>query len=302
MPPPGGLSFWHGRSVTRLVQFGPNGDPSGRLLPPRNDRPPATRLVSPRGIALKLYLTALFVAQSRSAGELPGNKLPLADPDAPVSWIDLVATTAERHRYVGQREKKLRQVQDALRRLYNPRVQLVELPNFHSQPAGKYESFLLMREGGAPYGGGDNQLYTVPATEAHTMLLSGGLFLNAWIQVLEDSELGFLLMLACIRVGSKPVFASSETRLLQFSLGRDAYEAHRILSELGIVKVQADPNRRSEGEKARRYTRSNPPKLHRFELLNDGFGKPAVPTMRHVLQQRHHETELSVCADQASTE
>ena len=138
----------------------PNGDLSGRLLPHRNDRPPATRLVSPRGIALKLYLTALFVAQSRSAGELPGNKLPLADPDAPISWIDLVATTAERHRgriYSGQREKKLRQVQDALRRLSDPGIQLVELPNFHSKPAGKYEGFLLMREGGAPYGGGDNQ-------------------------------------------------------------------------------------------------------------------------------------------------
>jgi hypothetical protein len=73
----------------------PNGNLSDRLLPPRNDRPPAARLVSPRGIALRLYLTALFVAQSRSPGDLPGNKLPLADADAPVSWIDLIATTAE---------------------------------------------------------------------------------------------------------------------------------------------------------------------------------------------------------------
>lgn len=38
----------------------PNGDLIGRLLPPRNERPPATRLVSPRGVALKLYLTVLF--------------------------------------------------------------------------------------------------------------------------------------------------------------------------------------------------------------------------------------------------
>jgi hypothetical protein len=274
----------------------PNGDLSARLVPPRNDRPPATRLVSPRGIALKLYLIALFVSQSRSAGELPDNKLPLADPDAPVSWIDLVATPAERHRgriYRGQREKKLRQVQDALRRLSDPGVQLVELPNFRGKPVGKYEGFLLMREGGAPYGGGDNQLYTVPAAESKTMLLPGDLFLNGWIQVLEDSELAFLLMLACLRsrVGSKPVFASSETRLLQFGLGRDAYEAHRILSELGIVKVQADPNR--HGEKVHRYSRSNPPKLYRFELLNDGFGRHAIPTMQHVLQRRRHEIERS---------
>jgi hypothetical protein len=50
---------------------------------------------------------------------MQGNKLPLADTDAPVSWTDLIATTAERHSgrvYSGQREKKLRQVHDALRR------------------------------------------------------------------------------------------------------------------------------------------------------------------------------------------
>ena len=72
----------------------PHGDLADRLLPPRNERPPATRLVSPRGIALRLYLTALFIAQSRPAGAMPGNKLPLADTDAPVSWIDLIATPA----------------------------------------------------------------------------------------------------------------------------------------------------------------------------------------------------------------
>ena len=102
----------------------PHGDLADRLLPPRNERPPATRLVSPRGIALRLYLTALFIAQSRPAGAMPGNKLPLADTDAPVSWIDLIATPAQRHSglvYSGQREKKLRQLHDALRQAVSSR-------------------------------------------------------------------------------------------------------------------------------------------------------------------------------------
>lgn len=122
----------------------PTGDLADRLLPPRNERPPATRLVSPRGIALRLYLTALFVAQSRPHGAMPGNKLPLADTDAAVSWTDLIATSSERHSgrvYNSQREKKLRQIQDALRRLSSPEVQLVGLPNFQRAPTGKYERF-----------------------------------------------------------------------------------------------------------------------------------------------------------------
>lgn len=271
----------------------PNGDLADRLLPPRNERPPATRLVSPRGLALRLYLTALFVAQSRPPGTVPGNTLPLADTDAPVSWIDLIATTSQRHIgrvYAGQREKKLRQVHDALRRLSSPEVQLVRLPNFQRTPTGKYEGFLLMHEGGAPIGG-DNQLYTVPAAESKTMYLPGGLFLNGWIHVLEDSELAFVLMLACLRsrLDKTPVFATSEVRLLQFGLGRDAYESHRLLSRLGIVRVHAGPHPGRRLGKAGRYLKSDPPKPHRFELLNDGFEEPAIPTTRQVMTQLRHQ-------------
>jgi hypothetical protein len=266
----------------------PNGDLADRLLPPRNERPPATRLVSPRGIALRLYLTALFVAQSRPPGAAPGNKLPLADADAAVSWIDLIATSSERHSgrvYSSQREKKLRQVHDALRRLSSPEVQLVELPNFQRGPTGKYEGFLLMHEGGAPTGGGDNQSYTVPAAETRTMHLPDGLFLNGWIHVLEDSELAFLLMLACLRsrFDGKPVFATSEVRLLQFGLGRDAYESHHLLAHLGIVRVHSGLRPTRRYGKAGRYLKSDPPKLHRFELLDEGLEEPAIPAMRQVM-------------------
>lgn len=267
----------------------PTGNLTDRLLPPRNERPPATRLVSPRGIALRLYLTALFIAQSRPPGTVPGNKLPLADADAPVSWIDLIAMTSERRSVRPdntQRQMKLRQLHDALRRLSSPEVRLVELPNLQRSPSGKYEGFLLMREGGAPIGGGgENQPYTVPSAESKTMYLPGGLFLNDWMHVLEDSELTFVLMLACLRsrFDKMPVFATSEARLLQFGLGRDAYDSHRTLSQLGIVRVHAGPHPGRRLGKAGRYLKSDPPKLHRFELLNDGFEEPAIPMTRQVM-------------------
>jgi hypothetical protein len=269
----------------RTIPAAPNGDLADRLLPPRNERPPATRLVSPRGIALRLYLTALFVAQSRPSGTMPGNNLPLAAADAAVSWTDLIATPGVRHRHHGQREKKLRQLHDALRRLSSPELQLVRLPNFERASTGRYEGFLLMHEGGAPADGDDNQPYTVPAAQATTLYLPPGLFRNGWIHVLEDSELAFLLMLACLRSrsGKKQVFATSQERLLQFGLGRDAYESHRVLSQLGLVRVHPGPHPGRRYGRAGRYLKRDPPKPHRFALLNEGFDEPALPITHEVM-------------------
>jgi hypothetical protein len=208
-----------------------------------------------------------------------------------VSWIDLIATPAERggvKTYSSVRDKKLRQLQDALRRLADPQVQLVELPNFESK-TGKYEGFRLMREGGAPYGGGDNAPYTVPAEQGESLLhLPRGLLLNGWIHVLEDSELAFLLMLSLMRTAfrNKPVFVPGEARLLQFGLGRDAYQAHHMLNRLGLVEVEEDPNRHVDDSRAHGYSDVNPPKLHRFQLLDDGFEQLAVPTTRGAIERR----------------
>ena len=41
------------------------GDPSDRRLSVKEDRPPAARLITPRGAALRVFLTALFEAQAR---------------------------------------------------------------------------------------------------------------------------------------------------------------------------------------------------------------------------------------------
>lgn len=55
----------------------------------------ASRKGTPVAIALRGYLTALFVAQSRNPGTYPSNSLPVNDIDT-VSWVDLFATPSER--------------------------------------------------------------------------------------------------------------------------------------------------------------------------------------------------------------
>lgn len=269
------------------------GDPSDRLLPPPNERPPATRLASPRGIALRAFLTAVFVAQSRSGGERPGNTLPMNNLDA-VSWVDLFATPAVRgggeKTYASVRDKKARQLQHALGRLSADDVQLVYLPN-GAKAVGKYEGFLLLHERGAPYGDGENgDRYTVPvpASDERLLQLPAGLFLNGWIHLLEDSELAFLLMLAWLhaRFGNQPVFVKSDIRLLHFGLGKDAYEAHRMLNRLGLVDVQEDPNRHFEGGQVSGYNDGHHPKLHRFQLLHEGFDKQATATVRTAIEHK----------------
>lgn len=82
--------------------------------------------------------------------------------------------------------------------------------------------------------------FPVPAT----------LFTNGWVHVLEDTELMFILMMtACHHaVGGQEFRVPTEGRLLRFGIGRDAYEAHKMLSQLGLIKVTQDPGRHPDGK------------------------------------------------------
>ncbi|MEU4161703.1 hypothetical protein [Actinoplanes sp. NPDC026670] len=273
------------------------GDFSDRGLPDRSQRPPSTRLISPRGIALRFYLTALFVAQSRSDGERPSNLLPLNDPDEPVSWVDLVATAAVRatgtRTSISVRDKKLRQVHEALARLAHPSVDLVELPNA-AKPVGTYEGFLLKQERGSRYHDTDepNETYRIPSPRTASLVrLPAGLFLNGWIHVLEDSELAMVLMVALLhaKYGSgRPVYVDGDTRLRHYGLSRDTYMTHATLERFGLLEVEPDEARDflRPGKVTGYKDGDPPPKLHRFRLLPDGFEQPAATTVIEALQER----------------
>lgn len=267
------------------------GDASDRRLPPRADRPPATRIMSPRGTALRFYLTALFEAQTRSsAGTHPTNDRPLRARGEAVGWVDLVAprapVTSPDSRYAGVSDKKLRQLQDALARLSHPEVQLVSLSG-RSSATGRYEGFQLLDEAGARKHGAPAP-YVVPhRRDADVFALPATLFTNGWVHVLEDTELAFLLMLACWRaaVGERQVAIPEATRLLNFGLGRDAYASYELLKRLSLIEVEVDEQRHLD-MKVMDYGKGGEARLHRFKLLDDGVEELAIPTVLKVLGDR----------------
>ena len=229
------------------------GDPSDRRLSNKEDRPPAARLITPRGAVLRVFLTALFEAQTRTRpGQHPGNTRPLASRAGGVtSWIDLLASDAEpygtgKHR-MSVSAKKTRQMESAIDRL--AKEELVELTRTGKPGTKKYEDFLLMHEGGRrPHG--PNLPYNVPVVPPEQAFpVPVTLFTNGWIHVLEDTELSFILMMAASHhaMGGQPFTITADNRLLRFGMTHDGYEAHMMLSRLALVTVTPDDRRRPDG-------------------------------------------------------
>ena len=156
------------------------GDPSDRRLPDKEDRPPATQVMSPRGAALRVYLAALFETQARTR---LGNRLPLVGGGGATSWTDLLASDARSSGagkyHMSASAKKLRQMASALDRL--AAVELIELVGKQDEPGtGKYEKFRLMHEGGHRATGPQRPLpCTGPASGAR--LPSPGHPVHQWV-------------------------------------------------------------------------------------------------------------------------
>ncbi|MFJ2663802.1 hypothetical protein ACIO14_05585 [Nocardia fluminea] len=257
------------------VPTGP--DTSSRNAPKPEHRPPSTRLMSPNGIALRFYLIALLEAQSRTKpGARPLNPTPLRGSSTVTGWTNYIATAAKpsgagRHR-MGVIDKKLRQLQTTLNRLASTQEQLVDLPH-SAKKQGQHEGFLLMREDART--GITNDLYTVPDEGFFTVPVS--LFTNGWIYVLEDSELALLLLIARMRYqhGEASQRLAAGTRQNLYGLGRDAFEAHHMLHNLGIAHVTPDEARSLTGKVKDYETRGALP--HELLFLPKGLEKPALP-------------------------
>ena len=252
---------------------------SDRRVPRREHRPPATRIASSKGAALRLYLMALAENQIRlRAGAGTTNPLPI-DGRGSVSWIHLVASTAARSTspggtYLNAKDKMLRTVTGALKTLEG--AKLVHLPNA-AKVKGRFEQFVLLDDSGS---GAD---YELPRKADDTFSLPAAFVTNGWLHVLEDSEIALLLMVACGR-GSEPfgpgmVAINGETRLLHYGIGRDPFTvAHRSLEQFGLLDVH-QVDRWPDG-RAMEDARS----LHRLELLPDGFETDALSTVLTALK------------------
>ncbi|MEV8095253.1 hypothetical protein [Kitasatospora sp. NPDC085879] len=251
------------------------------LLRADGERSRLTKLVLPRGIALRFYLLALFEAQCRlDTGDSWQNVRPLKGAE---SWSALVAIDGaydtvsgaydaalenmppelrgsaraeERWRTRKLEDLRLRQVKGALRTLeeLGHEDALVWMPR-GARGQRLYEDFSLMEEGGR----GDMptpDFYTVPVrswTAARTITLPKDFFLKGWIQVLNPSEVATWLILRWMsqwaprkhRVSG--VFLTTRPRMQAFGLRDDAWEdgCQRLL-EFGLIRHAEPP----EGLKA----------------------------------------------------
>ena len=265
-----------------------DGDSSDRKAPPRELRPPATRISSSLGSALRLELTVLALLQLHRK---PGSRAHLADLEIPIAgdsqhtgWADLVAALPTDSNvggiYHNARDKRARTVRKALERL--EAVGLVDVPGKPGE-RNRFEGFVPLHEAGVE-AHGEREEYTVPETSAAAFAMPPGFILNGWLHVLEDSEIAVLLMAAC-GAGAwndDGLWAFPGTvRLRQYGIHRDPYSAARkTLEWFGLLDVrEIDRHHDGRAEDDDRY-------VHRIGVSTAGFDAPALPAIQAAIQQQ----------------
>jgi hypothetical protein len=288
--PDGDLRIRHG--FIRLHSADSSADTSSRKGTERHQRPPSTRILSPRGLALSFSLTTLLDAQMRlSPGQIaPRNERPIKAENEKDGWTNYVATDAQDadkgRVFKTVRTKKVRQIQSGLIRLADQN--LIHLPRDGDQ--WDYDAFAMLREDARATG--DNDLYKVPDVEDEYFTVPLSLFTNGWIYVLEDSELVLLLIAARMRAqhGDKPVPMRSGPRKLNYGLTKDSYEsAHRILDYLDILDVISDFNRSEDGKVDGIAKRGAQP--HRLRFRPEALERPAYPTIVETITEQIAKSE-----------
>jgi len=157
-------------------------------------KPPAQKLIESRGVAYRLYLILLAVAQCRPTGRQPNSlvRIPVSsdDPDA-VSLIDLVAPGTQRGKRLAYQkplaQMRAEQVRNALDLLAGPDLVLIDQRDNPDLPPR-----LNMELG--PRDDQDPRPWKMPPATTRAIHIPIEFFLNGWIHVLTDSELAAWLM------------------------------------------------------------------------------------------------------------
>ncbi|TWX34991.1 hypothetical protein ES689_14205 [Frigoribacterium sp. ACAM 257] len=276
------------RSAFSYRAKGANIDASDRKAPPREERPPATRLRTSRGAALRFGITLIALAQKNRK---PGAKARLSRLDIDIAgsaselgWADLLASDAVNSNsggvFITARNKRARSVRSALEALRD--AGLVDIPGKPGD-RNRFEDFVLLNEGGVG-AVGEAEEYTVPGKAERTFTVPSGFVSNGWLHLLEDSEIALLLMVASGRGGWAQgglLAMPAETRLRHYGMHRDGYSsARKTLEWFGLLQVE-EVGRHSDGRAEEGDLR-----LHRLGLKADGFDRPAVDTLRQALDKQ----------------
>ena len=264
-----------------------------RRTPSRTDRPSASRLISPRGAALQLELVALFAAQCHAkAGshQFPLRPAMAGEKGAALAWSELVAvpttgSSQAKRTYATRLAKRGRQIKSAIAALADPAVRLAILSTPPGLP-GHYDEMELLAEVGALQGP-TWPPYHVPKKAEECFSLPLGFFLNGWQACLTDSEVALLLAIYAKRGlrtewSGVSVQLDAETRIRQYGLGPDVYASHRTLQEFGLLAVESDENRRSNGT-VEGYEPGATLSPHKLSIIEAGFERRADEVVRSVL-------------------
>ncbi|RBP62928.1 hypothetical protein DFO66_11232 [Brevibacterium sanguinis] len=262
-----------------------------RKTPPREVRPPATRLMNGQGPALRLVLTAISLAQAqdRRPGTTFRNRWPVF-PDSPreYGWCDFIASPAtttsnQTKHYITDRRKRKGQVNRALKTIQN--AKLIQLP---SDKSGRFQ--LLDETAGASRPHAELMPYSIPSKSEPTLVLPEGFIANGWLHILRDSEIALILMLSCGEgklEGEDPglIAIPSDTRLRHYGLGRESFSAaHPILRALGLLKQSGQP--RNSAGRIVGFDPEDTHQLHRLQLIPEGFKSDAVEVAREVFGRK----------------
>lgn len=263
-------------------------DASDRRAPNRSARPPATRISSSRGSALRLMLVALALVQLHRR---PGDKANIQGFDLEVQgrlrkagWTDLLAVPSDRstggRTFVSASDKRARVVRSALETLSN--AGLVALPN-SAPKRDRHAGFALLHEGGSDSVSTQAE-YMVPSRAEHTLALPSGLITNGWVHVMEDSELTLLLMIACGRGGWSDDGYSvipADVRLQKYGIHRDPYSSARKTLEwfrlLDVREVGRHEDGRAENDERL---------VHRMRIIESGFDEQPMSVVPEVLRSQ----------------
>lgn len=260
---------------------------SDRKTPPKADRPPVTRIITPRGAALRFHILALAEVQMTTrAGISPNNARPLRPRSDEKGWTDLYASSAQDASQgktsMTPQDKRLRQITGALDALEKAR--LIRLP-YKQRPKNKYEHFQLLDETASRQAHEEPLPYTVPKKSEQTFGLPIEFITNGWVHVLEDSEIAVLMMTAC-RIGtieSGLAAIPAGIRVRHYGLGPDTFEAHRMLQRFGLLDV-FEVGRNPDGT-AYAFDDEGP-RLHRLALVRDGFKADALNQVLKGINER----------------
>ena len=267
---------------------GASSDASDRKAPPREERPPATRLRTSRGAALRFGITLIALAQKNRK---PGVKARLSELGLDITgsasqlgWADLLAADAVDSNsggvFITARNKRARSVRNALEALSD--AGLVDIPGKPGDRS-RFEDFVLLNERGVG-DVGEAEEYKVPGKAERTFTVPSGFMDNGWLHLLEDSEIALLLMVASGRGGwveGGLLAMPAETRLRHYGMHRDGYSsARKTLEWFGLLEVE-EIGRHRDGRAEEADLR-----LHRLGLKEAGFNQPAVITMRQALGEQ----------------